>query len=161
MASSNLPLLRGTVKKNLNYRWPEAPQQDITQVRQLCGIDEVLTELPQGEKTRVSEGGVGLSAGQRQRIALARALLGNPSLLLLDEIDANLDPKASAVVDHVLTRYQGTVLLVTHRLDHLSNADVIWYMESGRIVEAGPPSKLLCGNGPTAKMFRTGMAAAS
>lgn len=161
MAGPDLPLLRGTVEKNLRYRWPDAPAQEIARVRALCGVDEVLAELPEGEKTRVSEGGVGLSAGQRQRIALARALLGNPPLLLLDEIDSNLDPKASAVVDRVLTEYQGTILLVTHRLDHLSSADVIWYMESGRVVEAGPPAKLLSGNGPTARMFRAGLAAAS
>ena len=161
MAGSDLPLLRGTVEKNLRYRWPDAPEHEIARVRTLCGVDEVLAELPDGEKTRVSEGGVGLSAGQRQRIALARALLGNPPLLLLDEIDANLDPKASAVVDRVLAEYQGTILLVTHRLDHLSSADVIWYMEAGRIVEAGPPAKVLSGNGPTAQMFRAGMAAAS
>lgn len=161
MAGPDLPLLRGTVEKNLRYRWPGASAQEIARVRALCGVDEVLAELPDGEKTRVMEGGVGLSAGQRQRIALARALLGNPPLLLLDEIDANLDPRASAVVDRVLAGYRGTILLVTHRLDHLSSADVIWYMESGRVVEAGPPAKLLSGNGPTARMFRTGMEAAS
>ncbi|MBI2780068.1 MAG: ABC transporter ATP-binding protein [Gammaproteobacteria bacterium] len=161
MAGPDLPLLRGTVEKNLRYRWPDAPAQEIARVRALCGVDEVLAELPEGEKTRVAEGGVGLSAGQRQRIALARALLGNPPLLLLDEIDANLDPKAIAVVDRVLAGYRGTILLVTHRLDHLSSADVIWYMESGRVVESGSPAKLLSGNGPTARMFRTGMEAAS
>lgn len=161
MASPNLPLLRGTLEKNLRYRWPDAPEEEMVRVQQLCGVDEVLAELPEGKKTRVSEGGVGLSAGQRQRIALARALLGNPALLLLDEIDANLDPRASAVVERVLREYHGTILLVTHRLDHLASADVIWYMESGRLVEAGPPAKLLSGNGPTAQMFRVGMAAAS
>ncbi len=153
MASPDLPLLRGTVERNLLYRWPEAPEEEIARVRALCGVDEVLAELPDGEKTRVSEGGVGLSVGQRQRIALARALLGNPPVLLLDEIDANLDPKASAVVDRVLTEYQGTILLVTHRMDHLANADVIWYMESGQVVEAGPPAEILSGNGAAARMF--------
>lgn len=153
MASPDLPLLRGTVERNLRYRWPDAPDEEIALVRALCGLDEVLAELPDGEKTRVSEGGVGLSVGQRQRIALARALLGNPPVLLLDEIDANLDPQARTVVDRVLTEYPGTILLVTHRMDHLSKADVIWYMESGRVVEAGPPAEVLSGNGATARMF--------
>ena len=153
MASPDLPLLRGTVEKNLRYRWPDAPEEEIARVRALCGVDEVLAELPDGEKTRVSEGGVGLSVGQRQRIALARALLGNPPVLLLDEIDANLDPKASAVVDRVLTEYQGTVLLVTHRMDQLMKANAIWYMESGRVVEMGSPAEVLSGNGATARMF--------
>lgn len=161
MAGPDLPLLRGTVEKNLSYRWPDAPALEMARVRELCGVDEVLAELPEGEKTRVAEGGMGLSAGQRQRIALARALLGDPPLLLLDEIDSNLDPKASAVVDRVLSEYRGTILLVTHRLDHLSSADVVWYMEAGRIIESGPPSKVLSGNGPTARMFRASMAEAS
>lgn len=161
MTGPDLPLLRGTVEKNLLYRWPDAPAQEIARVWALCGIDEVLADLPEGAKTRVAEGGVGLSAGQRQRIALARALLGNPPLLLLDEVDANLDPKANAVVDRALAGYRGTILRVSHRLDHVRNADVVWYLADGQILEAGPPAKVLSGDGPTARFFRTGLAVAS
>lgn len=161
MVGPDLPLLRGTVDKNLRYRWRDAPPEEIARVRALCGVDEVLAQLPEGEKTRVTEGGLSLSVGQRQRIALARALLGNPALLLLDEVDANLDPQAGAVIDRVLAEHRGTVLLVTHRLDHLQRADVIWYMESGRLLEAGAPAELLSGNGYTARLFGIGRAVAS
>lgn len=153
MAGPDLPLLRGTVDKNLRYRCPEASEEEVARVRALCGIDEVLAELPQGEATKISEGGVGLSAGQRQRIALARAILGNPPILLLDEVDANLDPKATAVIDRVLAEHQGTVLWITHRPDRLRSADVIWYMENGRLVEVGSPETLLNGNGPAARLL--------
>ncbi|WP_017314349.1 ABC transporter ATP-binding protein [Mastigocladopsis repens] len=155
MAGPDLPLLRGTVAKNLRYRYPDAPKEEITRVWELCGIEQVLAELPEGEKTRISEGGVGLSAGQRQRIALARAILGNPPLLLLDEVDANLDVQATAVVDRVLAEHQGTVILITHRVERLATVDVIWYLEDGRLVEAGSPKNLLTGDGATARFFQS------
>lgn len=155
MAGPDLPLLRGSVDRNLRYRFPDAPLEEITRVWQLCGIEQVLAELPQGEKTRLSEGGVGLSAGQRQRIALARAILGNPPVLLLDEVDANLDAQATAVVDRVLSEHQGTVLIITHRAERLAAADVIWYLESGLLIEAGSAKEVLKGDGPTARFFRS------
>jgi ABC-type multidrug transport system fused ATPase/permease subunit len=154
MAGPDLPLLRGTVDKNLRYRWRDAPVEEITRVRQICGIDAVLAELAEGENTKVAEGGKGLSAGQRQRIGLARAILGNPPVLLLDEVDANLDAQATAVVDRVLAEHKGTVLIITHRKERLAAADVIWYLENGRLVEKGPPEVLLNSDGPTARLFR-------
>lgn len=159
MVGADLPLLRGTVEKNLLYRWPDAPEQDIERIWNLCGIDELLADLPQGLQTRISEGGVGLSVGQRQRIALARALLGNPRLLLLDEADSNLDPQAASVIDRVLANYPGTVLLVTHRLDRMASADAIWHMNSGRLVEQGPYSALMADNGQTSEFLKPGKVA--
>ena len=153
MAGPDLPLLRGTIERNLRYRWRNAPDEEVARVRALCGIDAMLKQFPQGDKTRVAEGGLNLSAGQRQRIALARALLGNPALLLLDEVDANLDNQASKVVDRILASYQGTILMVTHHLDHIMAADEIWYLESGRLLESGAPADLLSGDGPVARFF--------
>ncbi|MBD2534882.1 ABC transporter ATP-binding protein [Nostoc flagelliforme FACHB-838] len=154
MAGPDLPLLRGTVAKNLRYRWRNAPVEEITRVWQLCGIDEVLAELSQGEETKVSEGGKTLSAGQRQRIALARAILGNPPLLLLDEVDANLDAQATAIVDRVLAEHKGTVLIITHRKERLAAVDVIWYLENGRLIEKGSPEVLLNSDSLTARLFQ-------
>jgi ABC-type multidrug transport system fused ATPase/permease subunit len=154
MAGPDLPLLRGTVAKNLRYRWRNAPIEEITRVWQLCGVEEVLAELSQGEETRVTEGGKNLSAGQRQRIALARAILGNPPLLLLDEVDANLDAQATDVVDRVLAEHKGTVLIITHRKERLAAADVIWYLENGRLMETGSPEVLLNSDSLTARLFQ-------
>ncbi|MBX3615679.1 ABC transporter ATP-binding protein [Nitrosomonas sp.] len=153
MVSPDLPLLRGTIDRNLRYRWRRAPDKEVARVRRLCGIDELLAQLPKGDKTRVTEGGLSLSLGQRQKIALARALLGTPALLLLDEADANLDQRASKVLDEILAEFQGTVLMVTHQPRHLMAADVIWYVVAGQLLEAGPPAEVLSGNGPTARFF--------
>ena len=154
MAGAELPLLRGSLRKNLRYRCPDASPEEIQRVWQLCGIDDLLAELPEGEKTQILEGGRNLSTGQRQRVALARAILGNPPVLLLDEVDANLDAYATAVVDRVLTEHEGTVLLITHRVERLAAVDVIWYLEDGQLVEAGAATELLKGEGPTACLFR-------
>jgi ATP-binding cassette subfamily B protein len=159
MASPDLPLLRGTVAKNLTYRWSKAPEEEIQRVRQLCGIDEILAELPNGDQTKLSEGGAGLSAGQRQRIALARAILGNPPLLLLDEVDANLDAQATAIVDRILAQHQGTVILIAHRIERLAVANEIWHLENGRAIEMGLPAEILKGDGPTARLFSGSKAA--
>ena len=139
MVSPDLPLLRGTIKKNLLYRWPKAPAEEINRVKALCGIDEVLAELPKGDQTRVSEEGGNLSLGQRQRIALARALLGNPSVLLLDEADVHLDLEAGIALKRILDEYTGTVLWVTHSPDSVAIADVVWRIENGRLVEVSGP----------------------
>lgn len=153
LAGPDFPLLRGTVARNLTYRHPDASEDEQTQVRWLCGIDEIVADLPDGADTKISEGGNSLSAGQRQRLSLARALLGDPPLLLLDEADANLDHRAAAVVDRVIRAHRGTVLVVTHRADRLAAADVVWHLRDGRLVGAGPPAVLLAGDGPTAALF--------
>lgn len=150
MASPDLPLLRGSIEKNLRYRWRNAPEEEIIRVKTLCGIDEILAQLPNGAKTRISEGGAGLSTGQRQRIALARALLGSPLLLLLDEVDANLDFQASMIIDRIIAEHHGTILLATHQLKYIKAADIVWYLEGGQLIEVGPPDKILNQNGPTA-----------
>lgn len=153
MVGADLPLLRGTVEKNLRYRWPGAPDEELARVSRLCGIDELLADLPRGAQTKIAEGGLNLSAGQRQRISLARALLGSPPLLLLDEADANLDPQAASVIDRVLDDYPGTVLLVTHRQDRMTSADIIWHMDSGCLIAQGAYPDLMRDSKRTAEFL--------
>ena len=82
-----------------------------------------------------------MSLGQRQRIELARALMGNPEILLLDEADAHLDRSASALLDKIVAEFKGTILIVSHNPKRLSTVDIIWFVENGRLAEAGPPGK--------------------
>jgi len=149
-----LPLLRGTILRNLTYRSRDAPHDEVDRVVELCGVDALLARLPDGERTRIREGGVGLSLGERTRIALARALLGSPRLLLLDEADANLDPASVRIVDRILAAHGGTALVVTHRRERFVAADAIWHLDAGVLVESGPPASLLAAaQGPTARLF--------
>lgn len=143
MLSPDLPLQRGTIKRNLCYRWPKAPPEELERVIRLCGLDEITRELPKGLDTKIQEGGSNLSLGQRQRIALARAILGDPPILLLDEADGNLDSSASLILDHVIKQYAGTVIIVTHRLELAARADTLWYLENGRLIDTGAPEAVL------------------
>ncbi|TMM05486.1 MAG: ABC transporter ATP-binding protein [Actinobacteria bacterium] len=145
MAGPDLPLLRGDVASNLRYRWPDAPDAELERVRRLTDLDDVLAELPDGLATRVAERGGGLSAGQQARIALARALVGDPRVLLLDEVEAHLDAGAAAVVDRVLADRRGraTTIVVTHRPELAGAADIVWRLSAGGLVattRAGRPA---------------------
>jgi ATP-binding cassette subfamily B protein len=142
VASADLPLMRGTVGRNIRYRRPRASDAEVRRVCELCGIDEMLADIPGGMAARVAEGGLNLSPGQRQRIAIARALLGNPRILLLDEIDANLDGEASRLFERVLEASKGTILFVSHRKEQITKADVVWRLVEGSIIEQGSPAAL-------------------
>jgi len=154
VVSLDLPLMRGTIGRNIRYRSPRASDAEVRRVCALCGVDEILAGIPGGMEARVVEGGLNLSTGQRARIALARALLGAPSILLLDEVDANLDPASTGLIDKVLATYRGTVLLVSHRPAQIARADVIWHVAGGAIVEQGAPADLLHRDGPTHRLLR-------
>ena len=133
IVSPDLPLLSGSLKKNLSYRSPDSSSTAVERIRKLCGIDELVSQLPRGENTKIREGGRNLSMGQRQRILLARALLGGPRILLLDEIDAHLDDRAKQAVRDVIRTFRGTVLWVTHQQIPLVGVDTIWRIEDNHI----------------------------
>ena len=143
MVSPDLPLLRGKIEKNLRYRCPDAPRHEIQRIKTLCEIDKILAALPAGSQTRLIEGGLNLSLGQRRRVEIARALLGNPNILLLDEADAHLDHSARDLLDRILSDFHGTVLEISHNPRRLVHADVVWKMENGQLIDAGPPEKML------------------
>ena len=153
IVGSGLPLLRGTVLANVSYRWSAAPTEAVEEACRLSGLQAILQDLPRGLDTRLLDQGANLSEGQRQRTALARALLGRPRLLLLDEIEANLDPLSRSAVDATLRSYPGTILFVTHELQWLRGADVVWYVADGELVQVGSPRELLSRPGPTAELF--------
>ena len=128
IAGPDLPLLRGSVERNLKYRLPQASKQQLDEIFHLCGINQLIASLPQGLRTRITDGGKNLSAGQRARISLARALLGAPSILLLDEADANLDKDAASLIEQLLQNYAGTILMVSHRHPRLNQMDQVWQL---------------------------------
>ena len=135
MVSPDLPLMRGTVRRNLSYSRPDVDSAEVARVVYASGVDRLLADLPDGIATWVVEGGRNLSVGQRQGIALGRALLGNPPILLLDEPTANLDRAAKEDFRRMVTRHRGTVLLASNDPAELALADQVWVLERGRVRE--------------------------
>jgi ABC-type multidrug transport system fused ATPase/permease subunit len=130
-----LPLMRGTLWRNFTYAAPSASEEDVERVLAATGVDGMLADLPFGLQTWVAEGGLNLSRSQRQRIALARALMGNPPILLLDEPTTGLDAAAKQVFATMLKRFDGTVLLATQDPQELALADRIVVLSKGTIAE--------------------------
>ncbi len=153
IAGPDLPLLRGSVERNVRYRSPRCDDGELARVADLCELQDVVASLPRGWRSDVGEGGSRLSAGQRARLTIARAALGRPAVLVLDEAEAHLDRHAARVVDRVLAAHQGTALVVTHRRALVERADQVWFLVDGHVAEVGTPQRLLAGSGPTAALF--------
>jgi len=138
-------LFHDTVRANLLWAYPEASDEDICEALRLAAAEDFVSRLPEGMKTVVGDRGVRLSGGERQRLALARALLRKPSLLILDEATSNLDSENEKRIQDAIERLHGsmTILLITHRLFTIRCADVIHVLERGRLIESGDRSTLI------------------
>jgi ABC-type multidrug transport system fused ATPase/permease subunit len=138
-----LPLLRGSLELNLTYGAPAATIDDVEDVIDLCGLTAMVSRLADGLRTQISENGEGLSTGERARIAMARALLVRPRILLLDEADANLDGPAAASLIQIIRDFEGTVIFTTHTQAQLRAADRIVHLAHGRCIACGTPEEVL------------------
>jgi ATP-binding cassette subfamily C protein len=132
-------IFRDTVRANLAWVRPEATEGEMWEALRMAAADGFVARLPRGLDTELAERGGGLSGGERQRLALARALLRGPELLILDEATSSLDAESEARVLEAVQGLRGrvTVLVATHRLSTLRIADRIYLMEGGRVAESG------------------------
>jgi ATP-binding cassette subfamily B protein len=138
-------LFRGTVRENIGSTKPDATLEEIVAVAIAAGADEFIKNLPQGYDTLLEEGGTNLSGGQQQRIAIARALLRQPRILILDEATSALDPESEAILQTNLAGIAKgrTVIVVSHRLSSLVGADKIVVLDRGRLVDQGTHGELM------------------
>jgi ATP-binding cassette subfamily B protein len=138
-------LFRATIADNIRAGQSVATREQIIQAALLAGADEFIVKLPQGYDTMLEEGAKNLSGGQRQRLAIARALLTQPEILILDEATSALDPESERIVRENLTKIakDRTVIIVSHRLSMLKDADSIIVLENGKRVGHGPHDELL------------------
>lgn len=142
-------LFGGTIRENIAIAHPDASLEAITEAAHLAGADEFIQQLPMGYETQIGEGGGMISGGQRQRLAIARALLGNPRLLIFDEATSNLDAESERIIQNNLkTILQGrTSLIIAHRLSTVRNADLILVLDRGVLVESGTHDNLIAKKG--------------
>ncbi|MEI6287593.1 MAG: ABC transporter ATP-binding protein [Bacillota bacterium] len=132
-------LFNSTIRENLLWVKPEATEAELTEALQLAAADDFVGQLPDGLDTQLGERGIGLSGGEKQRIALARALLRQPTLLILDEATSSLDVKNEERIQKVIENMRGkmTVLVIAHRLSTIKNADQLIVLDNGKLVECG------------------------
>ncbi len=148
-------LFRAPIWQNIAYGKPEATRDEVVRAAELANADEFIRRLPQGYDTMVGERGVTLSGGQRQRIAIARAIIRNSPILILDEPSTGLDAASEKLVMEGLDRLMKnkTTLMVAHRLVTVQNADVIFVLQDGIIRERGAHKELLAAGGLYAQFY--------
>ncbi|MEB8339304.1 ABC transporter ATP-binding protein [Streptomyces endophyticus] len=156
MVTQEAFLFSGTVAENIAIGRPEASREEIEQAAKAIGAHDFIAALPDGYDTDVRKRGGRISAGQRQLVAFARALLADPGVLILDEATSSLDiPGERAVQRAMRTVLRGrTAVVIAHRLSTVEIADRVLVMEGGRIVEDGPPAELIGGSGTFAGLHR-------
>lgn len=149
-------LVEGTIEDNVRLGRPDASSEDVTAAAAAAGLDELIRRLPEGWSTPVGEGGRLLSGGERQRISIARALLKNAPVVLLDEVASALDPVTARAVHAGIDRLtEGrTVVMVTHRMQSIRHADTVALLADGRIVEHGMHDELLHSGGRYAAFWK-------
>ncbi len=149
-------LFNGTIRENICIHKPAASMEDIVYCAKMAGAHDFILEQTEGYDTQVGEKGASLSGGQRQRLAIARALLTNPKILIFDEATSALDYESENIIQKNLAQIcQGrTVLIIAHRLSTLRSADAIMVLDKGNLVEFGPEKALLAHKGLYAHLYQ-------
>ena len=150
-------LFHDTIRTNLTYAKPDATQAEIEAAARAANIHQFITELPDGYDTVAGERGYRLSGGEKQRIALARVILKDPRILVLDEATSHLDSESEALIQDALKRVMAgrTSIVIAHRLSTILAADMILVMDRGQIVERGTHEDLLALNGVYTQLYET------
>lgn len=143
--SQNTFLFSGTIKENLLFGNSDANNDDISRVCRMCELEEYINSLPLKYNTRIEENGKNLSGGQKQRLAIARALLKNPKILIMDEATSNLDYITEKTIENTINKFSKnmTTIIIAHRLSTIKDCDKIFVFKDGQIVETGNHSDLL------------------
>jgi ABC-type multidrug transport system fused ATPase/permease subunit len=148
-------LFSGTITENIRYAHESATDEDVVAAAKAAGAHDFIVALEQGYETPLAERGVNLSVGQRQLLSFARAIVGNPRILILDEATANIDTHTELLIQNALKRIlQGrTSIVIAHRLSTIRHADMIVVLEHGRVVEMGKHTELLERKGVYARLY--------
>ena len=156
MAMQDVFLFSDTIKSNIAYSRPDCSFEEIEHVAKVANADEFIRETPDGYDTIIGERGMGLSGGQKQRISLARALLKNPSILILDDTTSAVDMETESQIQEELSGLHGqaTIFIIAHRISSIKDADRILVLSKGRILEQGNHESLINSDGYYAQVYK-------
>ena len=148
-------LFSGSIKDNISYAKIDATQEELEKVAKMANAHDFIMALPEKYDTLVGERGVRLSGGEKQRLAIARALLRDPKILVFDEATSSLDTESEHLVQDAIDRllHNRTTFVIAHRLSTVQHANKILVLDSGKIVETGTHSELLAHNGIYKKLY--------
>ena len=148
-------LFNGTIAENIGYARPGTAMEEIIEAARTAGIDTDIETMPMGYETQVGERGTRLSGGQKQRISIARAILRNAPILILDEATASVDAQTEMHIQKAINALAGTrtVIAIAHRLSTVRRADLILVLENGEIVERGTHDTLIEKDGLYRRMY--------
>lgn len=149
-------LFNGSVKENLRFGNPDATDEEVVEAAKVANAHDFIERLEEGYETQIGERGIKLSGGQKQRLAIARAVLADPRILILDEATSSVDSESEFLIHQALDRLMvgRTTFIIAHRLSTIRNADTILVLESGNIIEHGGHEELVDADGRYAQMYR-------
>jgi ATP-binding cassette, subfamily B, bacterial len=157
MVTQETYLFHDTIRANLLYANPQATTEALINAAQAANIHQFIADLPDGYQTIVGERGYRLSGGEKQRLALARVLLKDPRIMILDEATSHLDSESEALIQEALERMytNRTSIVIAHRLSTILSADLILVMDKGQVIERGTHQHLLAMGGLYAHLYET------
>lgn len=155
IAMQDVFLFSDTIEGNIAYGNPDCTFEQVQAAAKIANADEFIREMPEGYDTIIGERGVGLSGGQKQRISLARAILKDPSIIILDDTTSAIDMETESMIQNELKKIsdERTVFIIAHRISSIIHADQILVLDNGRLVERGTHEQLLAKNGYYSTVF--------